>query len=92
MTVDSPFIFFIVDTVNNVPIFMGKIVNPSEQSLDVKKKDIAETEFVKKPIIKATNEGKKDYMDDDDEEVSVEDVTEAMIEEEDEGVIPDNEE
>jgi len=92
MTVDSPFIFFIVDTVNNVPIFMGKIVNPSEQRLDVKKKEIAETEFVKKKVIKATNEGKKDYMDDDDEEVSVEDVTEAMIEEQDEGVIPDNEE
>jgi len=34
LSIDSPFIFFIQDTKRNIPLFMGKIVNPSMERVD----------------------------------------------------------
>merc|ERR1719508_243064 len=40
ISIDSPFIFFILDAKNNLPIFMGKIVDPSNgETVEVEEKE-----------------------------------------------------
>merc|ERR1719318_839549 len=58
VTINHPFIFFIMDIKNNIPIFMGKIVNPSGKTASEEIEDTVKGAMVEDLDIISENEDK----------------------------------